>query len=280
MPYSLVINFVPRSPIPVTHLSGRHLHALFLDLVSSVDKELGNYLHQQESEKAFTLSPVQIRLNCKLMQWSYRYPIEAGTPCWWRITLLDDSLFGKLAHLWLNMNRNQAWQLGSTPLDLVSILSNPQPQQPWANYISYERLYQDALDGTDSQTSQQAKKINFTFCTPTAFRLTKYDSSLPDRDSVFRSLLKRWNRYSNSPFNETIFECLYPSFFDIKTEILSDRRSKFIGCIGDLTFSILGDVDPQTVKQINTLADFAFYAGVGRKTPMGMGQVKVLNESY
>jgi CRISPR-associated endoribonuclease Cas6 len=277
MPYSLVVNFVPRSPLSPAHLSGRHLHALFLDLVSSVDKELGNSLHQQEKEKAFTLSPLQLKLNRKLLQWSYRQAIVAGTPCWWRITLLDDTLFGKLAHLWLNMNQHQAWQLGSTPLDLVSILSNPQPQQPWANYISYEKLYEQALDGTDSQTSQGAKKIGFTFCTPTAFRQTKFDSALPDRESVFRSLLKRWNRYSNNPFNETIFDCLYPSFFDIKTEIVSDKRSKFIGCVGDINFSILGDVDPQTVKQINTLADFAFYAGIGRKTPMGMGQISVNN---
>lgn len=273
MPYSLVVNFVPRSPLPITHLSGRHLHALFLDLVSSVDKELGNCLHQQDKEKAFTLSPVQIKLNRRLMQWSYHRAIAAGTPCWWRITLLDDSLFGKLAHLWLNMNQKEPWQLGASPLDIVSILSNPQPQQPWANFVSYEKLYEQALDGTNPETSQQAKKINFRFCTPTAFRLTQYDSSLPDRDSVFRSLLKRWNRYSGNPFNETIFESIYPSFFDIKTEIVNDKRSKFIGCVGEISFSLLGNVDPQTIKQINTLANFAFYSGVGRKTPMGMGQV-------
>ncbi|MEB3189297.1 MAG: CRISPR-associated endoribonuclease Cas6 [Snowella sp.] len=277
MPYSLVINFVPRSPIPVAHLSGRYLHALFLDLVSSVDKDLGSSLHQQQTEKSFTLSPVQLRLNRKLMQWSYRQAIAAGTPCWWRITLLDDTLFGKLAGLWLNMNRNQDWQLGGTPLDLVSILSNPQPQQPWANYISYEKLYDQALDGSDSGNAQQARKINFTFCTPTAFRITQFDSALPDRDSVFRSLLKRWNRYSGNPFNDTIFDGVYPSFFDIKTEMVNDKRSKFIGCVGDISFSLLGEIDPQTIKQINTLANYAFYAGVGRKTPMGMGQVSVNN---
>jgi CRISPR-associated endoribonuclease Cas6 len=274
MPYSLVVNCVPRSPLPITHLSGRHLHALFLDLVSSVDKDLGNYLHKQEKEKAFTLSPLQIQLNRKLLKWSYKTAIAEGTPCWWRITLLDDTLFSKLAQLWLNMNCNQAWKLGSTPLDLISILSNPQPQQPWANYISYEKIYEQALDGTDSQTSQQARKISFTFCTPTAFRLTKFDSALPDRNSVFRSLLKHWNYYSNNPFNESIFDCIYPSFFNIRTEIVNDRRSKFIGCVGDISFSLLGEVDPQTIKQINTLANFAFYAGVGRKTPMGMGQVR------
>ena len=44
-----------------------------------------------------------------------------------------------------------------------------------------------------------------------------------------------------------------------------------MGCVGRVTFQILGTVEPTTIKQLNTLADFALYAGVGRKTPMGMG---------
>jgi CRISPR-associated endoribonuclease Cas6 len=87
-------------------------------------------------------------------------------------------------------------------------------------------------------------------------------------------LLKRWNQYSQIPFSKTLIEPLYPSFFDLKTEIAIDSRSKFIGCVGDITFQILGEVEPQTVQQINALADFAIYAGVGRKTPMGMGMVR------
>jgi CRISPR-associated endoribonuclease Cas6 len=53
-----------------------------------------------------------------------------------------------------------------------------------------------------------------------------------------------------------------------------DSRSKFIGCVGALTFQILGDVEANVVKQINALSAFALYAGVGRKTPMGMGQTQ------
>jgi CRISPR-associated endoribonuclease Cas6 len=33
-------------------------------------------------------------------------------------------------------------------------------------------------------------------------------------------------------------------------------------------------VDAIAIKQINTLADYALYAGVGRKTPMGMGMLR------
>ena len=93
-------------------------------------------------------------------------------------------------------------------------------------------------------------------------------------DFVFQSLLKRWNQYSNIPFPESIIQPIYPSFFDIRTEIVMDSRSKFIGCVGAVTFQILGEVDPLTIKQINTLANFALYAGVGRKTPMGMGMIR------
>lgn len=37
MPHSLVLNLLPQSPISPQFLTGRHLHALFLTLVSSVD---------------------------------------------------------------------------------------------------------------------------------------------------------------------------------------------------------------------------------------------------
>lgn len=269
MPYSLILNLLPRSPIPQAHLSGRHLHALFLDLVKSVDPELATDLHQQQSEKAFTLSPLQVgNPTGSTLQWQHDRPIPAGTPCWWRISLLDDELFGKLMHLWLNLSPSQAWHLGAADLQVVSVLGTPQATQPWAGFSTYKQLFE--------QASEEERQIHLQFCTPTTFRQTKYDSALPTKEAVFQSLLRRWNHYSNIPFNEVILEPIYPSFFNIQTEIAIDSRSKFIGCVGNLTFQILGDIEPPIIKQINTLADFALFTGVGRKTPMGMGMVRRL----
>jgi CRISPR-associated endoribonuclease Cas6 len=67
MPHSLVLNLLPcsqksfakESPTTPEYIMGRHFHALFLTLVSSVDKPLGDYLHEQKTDKAFTLSPLQ-----------------------------------------------------------------------------------------------------------------------------------------------------------------------------------------------------------------------------
>ncbi len=266
MPHSLVLNLFPQSPIPASHLSGRHLHALFLDLVRSQDPALSTALHKQTSEKAFTLSALQTREPQPVLQYQQDRAIAAGTPCWWRISLLDEALFGKLAHLWLNLSLKQPWHLGAAELRVSSILGTAQPRQPWAGFSSYAQLYE--------QASERDRQIKFQFYTPTTFRQTKYDSALPTKELVFQSLLRRWNQYSEIPFPEAIVEPIFPSYFDIRTEIVIDSRSKLIGCVGEMTFAILGEVDEQTIQRINTLADFAMYAGVGRKTPMGMGMVR------
>lgn len=61
MPHSLVLNLIPQSPIYPNYLTGRHYHALFLNLVSSVDRTLGDLLHDSTADKAFTLSPLQVK---------------------------------------------------------------------------------------------------------------------------------------------------------------------------------------------------------------------------
>jgi CRISPR-associated endoribonuclease Cas6 len=267
MPYSLVLNLLPRSPIPSSHSTGRHLHALFLDLVRSVDPTLSSFLHKQEMTKAFTLSPLQRNSNRpELLQWEHKTAIPAGSPCWWRISLLDDALFGQLASLWLNLSPQQAWQLGAAELQVVSILSSPLSSHSWANYETYQSLYEKA--------SEVDRQMHFRFCTPTVFRQRDYDTSLPTPELVFQSLLRQWNQYSGQVFPAEIMGHIYPSFFDIRSEITQDGRSKFIGGVGEMTFRILGTVDESIVKQINTLADFAFYCGVGKKTPMGLGMVR------
>jgi CRISPR-associated endoribonuclease Cas6 len=266
MPYSLVLNLVPQAAIPASHLSGRHLHALFLDLVRSQSSTLSDTLHKQTADKSFTLSPLQIQSRNPMLHYQHDHAIAAATPCWWRVSLLDEALFGQLAHLWLNLSPKQPWNLGGTDLRVTSILGTGQVDQPWAGFSSYAQLYEQASDCD--------RQIKFLFCTPTTFRVTKYDSALPTKELVFQSLLRRWNQYSAMPFSETILEPIFPSFFDIRTEMVRDSRSKLIGCVGEVTFAILGEVDSEVIRQINTLADFAMYAGVGRKTPMGMGMVR------
>jgi len=259
---------------------------------------MGDDLHANRANKSFTLSPLQVakcpqpsikrrfgssvqasRKAENVLRWQHGEPVAPGTPCWWRVSLLEDRMFSHLSSLWLNLNPQRPWHLGPADLYITSILGTPQSTQPWANFCNYPQLYEGA--------SAQNRRITFQFYTPTAFRQGKYDSALPTPGSVFGSLLRRWNHYSGIPFPPELIEPLQPSFFDIRTEVVTDPRSQFqdtgarvdpanwfMGCVGKVTFQILGNVESETIKQINTLADFALYAGVGRKTPMGMGMTR------
>lgn len=273
MPHSLILNLTPASPIPTGYLSGRHLHALFLNLVSFVDPDLGTYLHDSKINKAFTLSPLQTKRYHSSKHYAleayHAKPIPPGTPCWWRITLLDDTLFSQLTRLWLNLNPDHPWHLGPADLFITSILGTPQSTHPWANACTYQQLYDRA--------SETETVITLSFATATCFRQGQYDSCLPTRECVFNSLLKRWNTYSNLPFETVNLESIYPSFVNLKTTIVPDSRSKFIGIVGEATYRSFGEVTPETLKQLNTLADYALYCGIGRKTTMGMGMTRRFN---
>jgi CRISPR-associated endoribonuclease Cas6 len=273
---------MPKTPIYPEYLTGRHIHALFLTLVSSVDKELGDRLHGEKANKGFGLSPIQLavsydrnlnkpqlkkansqQLKAKSLSWHHQ-EISPSTPCWWRISLLDEVLFSKLTGLWLNLNPDRAFHLGSANLYITSILGTPQSSQPWSNFESYQQIFDRA--------SETERNITFHLATPTAFRQGKYDSPLPTRDNVFKSLCDRWNTYSEIPISPEIIEYIFPSRFEIKTEVVKNYDThSFIGCVGEIGYRILGDASPETIKQINALADFAMFAGIGRKTTMGMG---------
>jgi CRISPR-associated endoribonuclease Cas6 len=276
---------MPKTPIYPEYLTGRHIHALFLTLVSSVDKELGDRLHGEKANKGFGLSPIQLavsydrnlnkpqlkkansqQLKAKSLSWHHQ-EISPSTPCWWRITLLDEVLFSKLTGLWLNLNPDRAFHLGSADLYITSILGTPQSSQPWSNFATYQQIFDRA--------SETERNITFHLATPTAFRQGKYDSPLPTRDNVFKSLCDRWNTYSEIPINPEIIEYIFPSRFEIKTEVVKNYDThSFIGCVGEIGYRILGDASPETIKQINALADFAMFAGIGRKTTMGIGMVR------
>ncbi|MBW4507476.1 MAG: CRISPR-associated endoribonuclease Cas6 [Scytonematopsis contorta HA4267-MV1] len=301
MPHSLVLNLLPQSPIYPNFLTGRHYHALFLNLISSVDRTLGDKLHASNSDKAFTLSPLQVQTNVKsfplptlrsqnptkvqqqnpvkrslvntaqspsggCLQISQSEPIPEGTPCWWRISLLDDALFAKLTPLWLNINPEHSWHLGSANLFVTSIFATPQSTQPWANACTYSQLYEQASD--------TYRLMNFHFATPVAFRQGVFDNALPSKESVFNSLLSRWNKYSGIEFNDIPMDAIYPSHFNINTESINNYDNKFIGCVGEMSYRIFGDIEAIAIKQINALADFALYSGIGRKTTMGMGMAR------
>lgn len=266
MPHSLIFNLTPKSAIQPEHLTGKHLHALWLTLISHIDRELGNSFHADISSKPFTLSPLQI--HDKPIGWSYRYSIRAGTPCWWRVTLLDDALFLRLMPLWLDLNADRVWHLDAAELSISGVLGTAQSGHPWASACNYAELY--------ALSSDRDRDLTLEFVTPTTFRQGKYDTALPTPESVFKGVLKKWNYYSQIEISPDVLEAISPQKFELKTRFITVGYSKILGAIGQITYRISGEVEPIVIRQLNALANYVLYAGVGRKTTMGLGMTRRL----
>lgn len=99
---------------------------------------------------------------------------------------------------------------------------------------------------------------------------------MPTRDALFHSLRKRWNRYSGLAFAPSVISAIIPGEFELQTAVVETGQQKLVGCLGHITYNLIGDVDPLTIKRINTLSDFAFYSGVGRSSIQGMGIIRRL----
>ena len=123
--------------------------------------------------------------------------------------------------------------------------------------------------------------ITLSFTSPTAFNISgNYFALVPEPILVWESLIRSWNCYAPDPLhiegqvlrdtlrhNITIIAC------DLSTHILHYPKYAQKGFTGICTYHL-----PQEEKQaaqLTRLAAFARFAGVGYKTTMGMGQVRM-----
>jgi CRISPR-associated endoribonuclease Cas6 len=248
-PYAVVIPF--SSPVKLTKLSPEVIHAAFLSLVRRGDPALAKLLHSPRmGSRPFSLSTLG-------------YPGRKDKLSL-RLGILDQSMFDGFWRTWkkrgglsLTIGRNRL-----RPLEIKN-------ESPWISVADWAQMLQQP----------PPKEIKLFFCTPTAFRQGDIDLPLPVPHLVFCGLLARWNAFSPLAVplsGETIERKIALSYTRIRTRTFFDGRTNIPGFVGEVTFRILRNTPSIEAQAIAALADFSFYAGVGRKTTHGMGLVRRL----
>ena len=119
--------------------------------------------------------------------------------------------------------------------------------------------------------SQEA--ISLEFLSPTSFKQSQTIQPFPLPELVFGNLLRRWNTFAPVELQFPKLEWQgVVSAYNLKTRTLTLNSTAEIGTTGWVKYRFN---DPQQVKVATILAHFAEFAGVGRKTGMGMGQVRI-----
>lgn len=246
-PYALVLRF--RASRPLGKLTPERIHAAFLGLVQSGDPSLAKLLHSPGmGRRPFSLAPLG--------------HMEGNETLSLRLGVIAPELF---ARFWERWNKRGGFPLQIGKAKLPPIASRQ--DGPWAGTVDWGKF----------GAGKSARTIQFHFCTPTAFRQGDLDLPLPAPRLIFRGLLTRWNAFAPIPLpldGETIDRSVALSSARIETRVFYDGRAHIPGFVGPVEFRILRRAPKEAVRALHALAEFAFYAGVGRKTTHGMGLVK------
>jgi len=232
---------------------GRAIHALFFKWVAA-DPILAEQIHSLNS------LPVTLAI----------YPTSKGQHRKLRISLLQAELLAPL--LWgLSQDLGGDVTLANVPFRLGKEVKIEQSG-------SFEYLFHSHFE--NSFTFKQINiipnnVIEIQFLSPTSFKKGQDIQPFPLPELVFGNLLRRWNTFApvELQFPAVKWHGLC-SAYELKTHTLKMEGGAEIGAVGWVRYRF---PDPQQAAIATLLAHFAIFAGVGRKTGMGMGQARILN---
>lgn len=254
------------STLPETH--GRYALAAFLDLVRQTNPDLAETLHNPAQSKPFALSPL---MGLPAPKQGF-FHLRAGQEAWLRLTLAGETLYHAVLHSLLATPAHApVMRLGKTPLALREATSTP-GSHPAAGFTTAEALLENA---------PPHPTLTLELLTPTSFSLgDKRVELLPRSELVFGNLLKKWPAWAGQPFPVALERdwlrenVLVTDWWNIHRETLHfGPRHTQVGTVGTVVYQPFA-YQPDLLRALNALANFANFAGVGRKTTHGMGQVR------
>ncbi len=252
MPIKLLLKFQAGKKIPASSLKPKTVHGIFFSLLP---KDIGEIFHVP-SVKPFSLFyPAYFKSPNKNQ---ISFTIE--------MNILNNKLFPKISQLLFRktlLEKEFVANVDEVKLRLTTVKAK--------DVTTFESLMAKA---------KPLKELIFDFVTPTTFKKGRYDYVLPEPYLVFKSLLNKWNAFSPIKISDKKLLSFVKKNILIsgcwiktkKTELMS--RAKITGFSGRVFFYV-ANFDEEKLKILNALSRFAEFSGVGRKTTMGFGKVKL-----
>ena len=267
---SIVLQLDPSREATLPKTNGHKVHGAFLDLVGQIDRDLADRLHADESAKPFTVSALRggKRQGTEVV-------VVPDRSCNIRLTSLDAALSAALIE---GDMRGDTLRVGEATFK-ISALQTSAGDHRWAGRASYETLAHRFTNGeTDLDPT-----LRIAFESPTAFKRGNRSLPLPVPALVFGGVMRKWRRHAPPSLRDvfgdwTLDGDVAPVLLkrhDLRTRmLLFGKKGQQTGFSGEATFQLPGEADSQYTGLLQLLGAFAFYAGVGYRTPWGMGQVQ------
>ena len=178
--YSAMLELESLAPCRLSPDSGYQAYGLLLSLLRERWPETSRRLHQDETAKPFTLSPLMAPGGRD--RWKAR--LEQGTVASIRVTCLAQGLFERLVDSVISLPVPATVTLGPAAFHVRALVTRHNAR-PGARMTSFKELVENA--GLED-------RFTLRFASPTTFRSGgKRNVVFPAPRLVFGSLLNRWN---------------------------------------------------------------------------------------
>lgn len=270
MIFSAVIKIQPAQDVILPACTGNYIHGFLYNLLSSFSNINVSTMHEDKGASSFSVSPINGMFE-KVGKASIL--LSSLKEYWFRITVYDTS-FSEYLMSEFTKSKDREITIAEHKFKVIDIVLD-NSEHEWAGTSNYSRIYRKyVIDQKDVE-----RKITLNFYTPTTFSAGDHNFILPLPETVFNNLLEKWIRYGEVPFSKEEFllwirENIVVSKFEIRTRMWDFKKYKYVGFVGNVEF--LDTSKSENVYRClwNVLSDFAFFAGIGAKTTMGMGMVK------
>ncbi|MGG6268863.1 CRISPR system precrRNA processing endoribonuclease RAMP protein Cas6 [Leptolyngbya sp. AN03gr2] len=238
------------------------LHSWFLNQIRHIDPTLSAYLHDGQSEKAFTLSG----LSGDITPQARSLHFHPDRTYQWSIAALSKAVCQGL----------QKWLIN--PPKLMQLRSGEFSIEQWQ--ISLPATTYETLWETANSTSSQ---LCLTFTTPTSFRKRSNHMPLPIPENVFQSYFRRWNDFAHLEFEQSDFlnwvnDCVVILRHDIRSQkTQAGKQGSVTGFTGAVQFGLTSKAktEPEYVQLVHALIACAPYFATGHKVTFGLGQTQL-----
>lgn len=240
-------------------INGRFMHAAFFKILNEFSPAFGNFIHNELNLKPFTVSFLKPAEN--LPSSESRWLVRRGDKFFLRITGLNAEILQVVSSVPVGCKI----QAGSLKLSVENISGE--------NCLAVEELV------ARIKNSPPVKEIAFDFVSPVTFRIDNFDAPYPRAELIFASLADKWTQAAMPAAVDK------KSIRDLATQIRltewqgQSRKFYFAHDRGTLAFSgefffNLEALSADIRKVFMLLARFGEFAGVGRLTGQGFGQVR------
>ena len=257
----LVLELTPRAPSYLYTQYTIGLHAWLLSQVQQTDPELSKILHDEQSEKAFTISG----LEGELLTSGKEFQLIADKTYRWYVTALSMPV-AQWMQQWMQ-KLPEVLELRNAPLLIRSCDIDLPP-------TTYIQLLEN--------NSQTPATLKLSFLTPTSFRSKNHHFPLPVPRNVFHSYLRRWNNFSGTEVDrESFLDWVDENVIILRhklesIKVAAGKKGMVTGFTGAVEFGLSRTANEATkfVQLFYALGRVAPYCGTGHKTTFGLGQTR------